>query len=80
MAYAPIAKLKKFTGKENNAQAWLNDIIKAIMANNWNDETQIVPKIKHVHYCLLINSGKLKCIVATIVINKDTYRLTATIA
>ncbi|KAG9291462.1 hypothetical protein G9A89_021881 [Geosiphon pyriformis] len=26
MAYAPIAKLKKFTGKENNAQVWLNNI------------------------------------------------------
>ncbi|KAG9284439.1 hypothetical protein G9A89_023696 [Geosiphon pyriformis] len=37
MVYAPIAKLEKFTGEKNDAQAWLNDIAKAIMANNWND-------------------------------------------
>ncbi|KAG9299227.1 hypothetical protein G9A89_013875 [Geosiphon pyriformis] len=33
MAYAPIAKLKKFTGKENNTQVWLNDVKKVITAN-----------------------------------------------
>ncbi|KAG9295190.1 hypothetical protein G9A89_006171 [Geosiphon pyriformis] len=33
MAYAPIAKLDKFTGKEDNAQVWLNDVEKAITAN-----------------------------------------------
>ncbi|KAG9294922.1 hypothetical protein G9A89_003262 [Geosiphon pyriformis] len=38
MAYTPIAKLEKFTGKEDDAQAWLNDIAKAIMANNWNND------------------------------------------
>ncbi|KAG9284834.1 hypothetical protein G9A89_003757 [Geosiphon pyriformis] len=37
MAYAPIAKLDNFTGKENNAQVWLNDVEKAITANRWND-------------------------------------------
>ncbi|KAG9287689.1 hypothetical protein G9A89_004092 [Geosiphon pyriformis] len=37
MAYAPIAKLKNFTGEEDNAQAWINDIFKAIIANNWDD-------------------------------------------
>ncbi|KAG9286087.1 hypothetical protein G9A89_022764 [Geosiphon pyriformis] len=37
MAYAPIAKLEKFTGKENDIQIWLNDIEKAIAANIWND-------------------------------------------
>ncbi|KAG9299790.1 hypothetical protein G9A89_013150 [Geosiphon pyriformis] len=37
MAYAPIAKLEKFTGKEDDAQAWLNDIEKVIVANGWND-------------------------------------------
>ncbi|KAG9285017.1 hypothetical protein G9A89_009827 [Geosiphon pyriformis] len=37
MAYAPIAKLEKFTGEENNAQVWLNDIEKAIVANGWNN-------------------------------------------
>ncbi|KAG9289361.1 hypothetical protein G9A89_007922 [Geosiphon pyriformis] len=38
MVYTPIAKLDNFTGKENNAQIWLNDIEKAIVANGWNDE------------------------------------------
>ncbi|KAG9305641.1 hypothetical protein G9A89_022563 [Geosiphon pyriformis] len=37
IAYAPIAKLEKFTDKENDAQAWINDVAKAITANNWND-------------------------------------------
>ncbi|KAG9306740.1 hypothetical protein G9A89_004449 [Geosiphon pyriformis] len=37
MAYTQIAKLKKFTGKENDAQIWLNNVEKAIMANGWND-------------------------------------------
>ncbi|KAG9285643.1 hypothetical protein G9A89_009283 [Geosiphon pyriformis] len=37
MAYAPIAKLDNFTGKENDAQVWLNDVEKAIAANRWND-------------------------------------------
>ncbi|KAG9298412.1 hypothetical protein G9A89_000411 [Geosiphon pyriformis] len=33
MAYAPIAKLNNFTGKEDNVQVWLNDIEKAITVN-----------------------------------------------
>ncbi|KAG9296608.1 hypothetical protein G9A89_015200 [Geosiphon pyriformis] len=37
MAYASIAKLKKFTGEEDNAQIWLNNIEKTITANGWND-------------------------------------------
>ncbi|KAG9298378.1 hypothetical protein G9A89_005238 [Geosiphon pyriformis] len=37
MAYAPIAKLDKFTGEEDNAQVWLNNVKKAIAANGWND-------------------------------------------
>ncbi|KAG9284152.1 hypothetical protein G9A89_022926 [Geosiphon pyriformis] len=37
MAYAPITKLDNFTGKEDDAQVWLNDIEKAIAANEWND-------------------------------------------
>ncbi|KAG9298662.1 hypothetical protein G9A89_012730 [Geosiphon pyriformis] len=36
-AYAPITKLKKFTSKENNAQAWINNIAKTIIINNWDD-------------------------------------------
>ncbi|KAG9288421.1 hypothetical protein G9A89_015627 [Geosiphon pyriformis] len=38
MAYVSIAKLKKFISEENDAQAWLNDVAKAITANNWNDD------------------------------------------
>ncbi|KAG9297931.1 hypothetical protein G9A89_018759 [Geosiphon pyriformis] len=37
MAYTSIAKLEKFTGKENNIQVWLNNVAKAITANNWNN-------------------------------------------
>ncbi|KAG9295596.1 hypothetical protein G9A89_000961 [Geosiphon pyriformis] len=37
MAYAPIAKLDNFTGKEDDTQVWLNDVKKAITANGWND-------------------------------------------
>ncbi|KAG9295121.1 hypothetical protein G9A89_006102 [Geosiphon pyriformis] len=37
MAYAPITKLEKFTGEENNTQIWLNDVTKTITANNWDD-------------------------------------------
>ncbi|KAG9288617.1 hypothetical protein G9A89_006718 [Geosiphon pyriformis] len=33
MAYAPIAKLKKFTGKKDDAQVWLNNVEKAIATN-----------------------------------------------
>ncbi|KAG9297979.1 hypothetical protein G9A89_018807 [Geosiphon pyriformis] len=37
MAYAPIAKLEKFTGKEDTTQVWLDNVEKAITANRWND-------------------------------------------
>ncbi|KAG9298654.1 hypothetical protein G9A89_012722 [Geosiphon pyriformis] len=37
IAYAPIAKLDNFTGEEDNAQVWLNDVEKAITANGWNN-------------------------------------------
>ncbi|KAG9298357.1 hypothetical protein G9A89_003174 [Geosiphon pyriformis] len=35
--YAPIAKLENFTGEEDDAQAWINDVSKAIIVNNWDD-------------------------------------------
>ncbi|KAG9297717.1 hypothetical protein G9A89_011232 [Geosiphon pyriformis] len=37
MAYVPIAKLEKFIGEKNNAQVWLNNVEKTIVANEWND-------------------------------------------
>ncbi|KAG9301146.1 hypothetical protein G9A89_012529 [Geosiphon pyriformis] len=37
MAYAPITKLDKFNSEEDDVQVWLNDIAKAITANNWDD-------------------------------------------
>ncbi|KAG9304295.1 hypothetical protein G9A89_019857 [Geosiphon pyriformis] len=37
MVYAPIAKLDNFTGKEDDAQVWLNNVEKAIAANGWNN-------------------------------------------
>ncbi|KAG9294721.1 hypothetical protein G9A89_008200 [Geosiphon pyriformis] len=41
MAYAPIAKLDNFTGKEDDTQVWLNDVEKTIAANRWNDAQAI---------------------------------------
>ncbi|KAG9284108.1 hypothetical protein G9A89_022882 [Geosiphon pyriformis] len=41
MAYALIAKIEKFTDKEDNAQVWLNNMEKAIAANGWNDTRAI---------------------------------------
>ncbi|KAG9290286.1 hypothetical protein G9A89_022262 [Geosiphon pyriformis] len=41
IAYAPITKLDNFTGEEDDAQIWLNDIEKAITANGWNDTRAI---------------------------------------
>ncbi|KAG9303404.1 hypothetical protein G9A89_013730 [Geosiphon pyriformis] len=41
MAYAPIAKLEKFTGKENNTQVWLNDIEKAIFLRYFSNNNSI---------------------------------------
>ncbi|KAG9285804.1 hypothetical protein G9A89_013229 [Geosiphon pyriformis] len=46
MAYAPIAKLDNFTGKENDAQVWLNNIEKTIAANRWND-AQVIQAIPY---------------------------------
>ncbi|KAG9288353.1 hypothetical protein G9A89_021384 [Geosiphon pyriformis] len=45
ITYAPIAKLEKFTGNEDKAQTWINDIAKAIVANNWDDARafQVIP-------------------------------------
>ncbi|KAG9286170.1 hypothetical protein G9A89_010184 [Geosiphon pyriformis] len=40
MAYPPIAKLDNFTSEEDNAQIWLNDVEKAIVANRWNNTTK----------------------------------------
>ncbi|KAG9291300.1 hypothetical protein G9A89_021802 [Geosiphon pyriformis] len=37
MAYAPIVKIEKFTSEKDDAQMWLNNIKKAIAANEWND-------------------------------------------
>ncbi|KAG9297587.1 hypothetical protein G9A89_007662 [Geosiphon pyriformis] len=34
MVYTSIVKLKKFTGEEKNAQVWLNNIKKTIVAND----------------------------------------------
>ncbi|KAG9292608.1 hypothetical protein G9A89_006980 [Geosiphon pyriformis] len=45
MAFAPITKIEKFIDKENDAQAWINDITKAITTNNWDDAKtmQVIP-------------------------------------
>ncbi|KAG9305935.1 hypothetical protein G9A89_016588 [Geosiphon pyriformis] len=45
MACALIAKLKKFTGKKDDTQIWLNNIEKTITANGWNNTRalQVIP-------------------------------------
>ncbi|KAG9304659.1 hypothetical protein G9A89_021439 [Geosiphon pyriformis] len=45
MAFVSIAKLEKFTSKEDDTQIWINDVVKAITANNWNDTKiiQVIP-------------------------------------
>ncbi|KAG9294746.1 hypothetical protein G9A89_008225 [Geosiphon pyriformis] len=37
IVYTPITKLEKFSGEEDDVQTWINDVTKAITANNWND-------------------------------------------
>ncbi|KAG9297821.1 hypothetical protein G9A89_000126 [Geosiphon pyriformis] len=37
MAYAPITKFEKFTGKKDDTQVWLNNVQKTIAANRWDD-------------------------------------------
>ncbi|KAG9285379.1 hypothetical protein G9A89_010854 [Geosiphon pyriformis] len=57
-AYAPIAKLEKFTSKEDNTQVWLNDVEKAIESANYFTVAQILNQficrlhssiLQHVH-------------------------------
>ncbi|KAG9292976.1 hypothetical protein G9A89_016338 [Geosiphon pyriformis] len=38
MAYTSITKIEKFTDKENDTQVWLNNMKKAIAANEWNND------------------------------------------
>ncbi|KAG9291615.1 hypothetical protein G9A89_022034 [Geosiphon pyriformis] len=66
MAYAPIAKLDNFTGKEDDAQEWLNDVEKAITANGWND-AQAMQAISYflkdtANSC---NNNSINCLVNT---------------
>ncbi|KAG9290074.1 hypothetical protein G9A89_010380 [Geosiphon pyriformis] len=30
-------KARKISGKEDDTQMWINDVVKAITTNNWND-------------------------------------------
>ncbi|KAG9294132.1 hypothetical protein G9A89_021491 [Geosiphon pyriformis] len=81
MAFISITKLKKFTSEENDAQAWINDVAKAIIANNWNDTRtmQVIPyflkdtaDLCRVYYYQQISHGNKKCEFATTVVNKVT--------
>ncbi|KAG9297008.1 hypothetical protein G9A89_008594 [Geosiphon pyriformis] len=46
MAYASITKLENFTNKEDDAQAWINDVSKVIITNNW-DNTRALQAISY---------------------------------
>ncbi|KAG9295856.1 hypothetical protein G9A89_006595 [Geosiphon pyriformis] len=41
MAYAPIAKLEKFTSEKDNAQVWLNNVEKAIFLKYFSNNNSI---------------------------------------
>ncbi|KAG9300346.1 hypothetical protein G9A89_009970 [Geosiphon pyriformis] len=41
MAYVPIVKLDKFNSKKDDTQVWLNNVVKAITANNWDNAKAI---------------------------------------
>ncbi|KAG9291295.1 hypothetical protein G9A89_021797 [Geosiphon pyriformis] len=49
MAYVPIAKIEKFSGKEDDAQTWISDVPKAITTNNWNDAKTDTTELKIVN-------------------------------
>ncbi|KAG9301836.1 hypothetical protein G9A89_004515 [Geosiphon pyriformis] len=59
---------KNFTGKEDNTQAYINDVSKAIIVNNWNDIRALQPP-DHKHS----NNSKLSFwdILATITNNTE---------
>ncbi|KAG9284341.1 hypothetical protein G9A89_023598 [Geosiphon pyriformis] len=66
MAYAPIAKLDNFMGEKDDAQIWLNDVEKAITANEWNDAhiMQAIPYFLKdtANSC---NNNNINCLVNT---------------
>ncbi|KAG9294870.1 hypothetical protein G9A89_003210 [Geosiphon pyriformis] len=82
MTYVPITKLEKFTSEKNDAQAWLNDVTKAITANNWNDDKtlQTIPYFlqdtKFLRY--FSNNNSINHLVNTFIIIKqeDTEAIT----
>ncbi|KAG9297972.1 hypothetical protein G9A89_018800 [Geosiphon pyriformis] len=55
MAYAPITKIEKFTGEENDTQVWLNDVEKPLQPIN-----RIIPepcKPSHTFFRILPTHG-----------------------
>ncbi|KAG9301762.1 hypothetical protein G9A89_003309 [Geosiphon pyriformis] len=74
MAYAPITKLNNFNSKEDDAQVWLNDIAKAITANNWDNARAI----QVISYFLQDTTDACqRRASATTVVNKSTSEPTA---
>ncbi|KAG9285019.1 hypothetical protein G9A89_009829 [Geosiphon pyriformis] len=78
MAFALITKLEKFIGEEDDTQAWINNVTKAITANNW-DNTRTIQVIPYflkdtANSCC----GNKKCESATTVVNKVTLDLLVT--
>ncbi|KAG9284591.1 hypothetical protein G9A89_004633 [Geosiphon pyriformis] len=81
MTYTPITKLKKFSGKEDNAQAWINDTIQVIpyflkdTANLWYYSLAQKPqnfnafKIKFLRY--FSNNNSINCLTSTFIIIKQ---------
>ncbi|KAG9290763.1 hypothetical protein G9A89_011726 [Geosiphon pyriformis] len=73
MAFALIMRLEKFTSEEDNAQAWINNIAKAIMVNNWDNQRalQAIPyffqdtefKLEFLRY--FSNNNSINCLANT---------------
>ncbi|KAG9300873.1 hypothetical protein G9A89_015329 [Geosiphon pyriformis] len=79
MAYAPITKLENFTSKEDDTQAWINDVFKAIIANNWDDTRalQMIPYFlkETANFC---NNNSINCLANTFTTIKQNNTETVT--
>ncbi|KAG9288267.1 hypothetical protein G9A89_021298 [Geosiphon pyriformis] len=64
MAFTPIAKLERFTSKENDAQVWINNIAKAIIVNNW-DDNRALQKFKLEFLKYFSNNNSINCLANT---------------
>ncbi|KAG9295371.1 hypothetical protein G9A89_013400 [Geosiphon pyriformis] len=65
MAYAPIAKIEKFTGKKDDAQVWLNDYQSLVI------KSQTFQKFKTVFLGYFSNNNSINCLINTFITIKQ---------